>query len=61
MGEASNAEEATSLISALNVDVMFLDIHMPETSGLQLLEELTIVPEVIFTTAYDQYAVKAFE
>ncbi|MEM9680724.1 MAG: response regulator transcription factor [Bacteroidota bacterium] len=61
VGEASNAEEAKALISSLNVDLMFLDIHMPETSGLQLLEELTMVPEVVFTTAYDQYAVKAFE
>ncbi|WP_350285789.1 response regulator transcription factor [uncultured Croceitalea sp.] len=61
VGEASNAEDAKALISSLNVDVMFLDIHMPEKSGLQLLEELTMVPEVVFTTAYDQYAVKAFE
>ena len=61
VGEASNAEEAKTLISSLNVDVMFLDIHMPEKSGLQLLEELTMVPEVVFTTAYNQYAVKAFE
>ncbi len=61
VGEASNAEEAKTLIASLHVVVMFLDIHMPEKSGLQLLEELTIVPEVVFTTAYDQYAVKAFE
>jgi len=61
VGEAGNAEDAKALISSLDVDVMFLDIHMPETSGLQLLEELTMVPEVVFTTAYDQYAVKAFE
>ncbi len=61
VGEASNAEEAKSLISSLNADVLFLDIHMPEKSGLQLLDELTMVPEVVFTTAYDQYAVKAFE
>jgi two-component system LytT family response regulator len=61
VGEASNAEEAKRLISSLNADVLFLDIHMPEKSGLQLLEELTMVPEVVFTTAYDQYAVKAFE
>ncbi|MEO0507271.1 MAG: LytTR family DNA-binding domain-containing protein [Bacteroidota bacterium] len=61
VGEASNAEEASALIADMQVDVMFLDIQMPEKSGLQLLEELTMVPEVIFTTAYDQYAVKAFE
>lgn len=61
VGEASNAEEAKTLLSSLHVDVMFLDIHMPEKSGLQLLDELTMIPEVVFTTAYDQYAVKAFE
>ena len=61
VGEASNAQEASALIATMKVDVMFLDIQMPEKSGLQLLEELTMVPEVIFTTAYDQYAVKAFE
>lgn len=61
VGEASNAAEATALLESLKVDLLFLDIHMPEKSGLQLLEELTIVPEVVFTTAYDQYAVKAFE
>ena len=61
VGEASNAQEASALIADLPVDVMFLDIQMPEKSGLELLEELTMVPEVIFTTAYDQYAVKAFE
>lgn len=61
VGEARNAQEAKVLITSLNVDIMFLDIQMPEKSGLQLLEELTMVPEVVFTTAYDQYAVKAFE
>jgi two-component system LytT family response regulator len=61
VGEASNVKEAKNLISSLNADVLFLDIHMPEKSGLQLLDELTMVPEVVFTTAYDQYAVKAFE
>lgn len=61
VGEASNATEAVMLLTSLKVDLLFLDIHMPEKSGLQLLEELTMVPEVVFTTAYDQYAVKAFE
>jgi len=60
VGEASNAEEASALIADMQVDIMFLDIQMPEKSGLQLLEELTMVPEVIFTTAYDEYAVDAF-
>ena len=61
IGEAKNAQDAKTLIESKKADVLFLDIHMPEKTGIQLLEELTIVPEVIFTTAYDQYAVKAFE
>ncbi len=61
IGEASYVDEAISLIEELKPDLIFLDIHMPEKSGFDLLEELTTVPEVVFTTAYDQYAVKAFE
>ena len=61
IGEASNVDSALILIEELKPDILFLDIHMPEKSGFDLLEELTNVPDVIFTTAYDQYAVKAFE
>ena len=61
IGEASHVDEAIALIDALNPDILFLDIHMPGKSGFDLLEELTNVPDVVFTTAYDQYAVKAFE
>ena len=61
LGEAANVDEAVVLIEKERPDLIFLDIHMPEKSGFDLLEELTIVPEVVFTTAYDQYAVKAFE
>lgn len=61
IGEASHVDEAVTLIEELKPDVLFLDIHMPGKSGFDLLEELTILPEVVFTTAYDQYAVKAFE
>jgi two-component system, LytTR family, response regulator len=60
-GEAANADEAEELIRQLIPDLIFLDIQMPERSGLDLLETLDIVPEVIFTTAFDHYAVKAFE
>lgn len=60
-GEAADADEAETKILQLQPDLLFLDIQMPERSGLQLLESLEHVPEVIFTTAYDQYAVKAFE
>ena len=61
IGEAANVDEAVVLIEKDRPDLIFLDIHMPEKSGFDLLEELTVVPEVVFTTAYDQYAVKAFE
>lgn len=61
LGEAANVDEAIVLIEKEHPDLIFLDIHMPEKSGFDLLEELTVVPEVVFTTAYDQYAVKAFE
>jgi len=61
VGEAANADEAEKLIIQFQPDLIFLDIQMPERSGLELLESLEYVPEVIFTTAYDQYAVKAFE
>ncbi len=61
LGEAANVDEAIVLIENERPDLIFLDIHMPEKSGFDLLEELTVVPEVVFTTAYDQYAVKAFE
>ena len=61
VGEASNADEAEKLIAILQPEVIFLDIQMPGRSGFELLEDLKMPPEVIFTTAYDQYAVKAFE
>jgi two-component system, LytTR family, response regulator len=60
-GEAADADEAEALINTIKPDLLFLDIHLPGRSGLDLLEALDEVPEVIFTTAYDQYAVKAFE
>jgi len=61
IGEANNADKAKDLIEKTHPDIIFLDIHMPKKSGFDLLEELGAVPEVVFTTAYDQYAVKAFE
>lgn len=60
-GEATNADDAAKLIKTEQPDVIFLDIQMPGKSGFELLEELLVVPEVIFVTAYDQYALKAFE
>jgi two-component system LytT family response regulator len=60
-GEAKNADEAKGLIETNKPQVIFLDIQMPGPSGFDLLESLAEVPQVIFTTAFDEYAVKAFE
>lgn len=61
VGEAMNADEAEQMISELNPDLLFLDIQMPGRNGFQLLESLDSVPLVVFTTAYDEFAIKAFE
>ena len=61
VGEAVNAEDALNKIHELKPDLLFLDIQMPGKSGFELLEELDSVPIVVFTTAYDEYALKAFE
>ncbi len=58
---ATNAEEAISKIKELNPQLIFLDINMPEKTGFDLLEELEEAPHVIFVTAYDEFALKAFE
>src|SRR5699024_4189395 len=58
---AVNADDAHEKIRSLNPDVLFLDIQMPGKSGFELLEMLDATPKVIFTTAYDEYALKAFE
>lgn len=61
IAEAVNADDAYEKITRLNPDLLFLDIQMPGKSGFDLLEMLDRVPNVIFTTAYDEYALKAFE
>lgn len=66
VGETDNGRDALGLLSAHRPDVLFLDIHLPELDGLQVLEragqELNgSLPHVVFTTAYDAYAVHAFE
>ncbi len=61
VGEAVNAEDAISKITELNPELIFLDIQMPGKNGFEMLEELDSVPTVVFTTAYDEYALKAFE
>ena len=59
--EASNVEEGLQKIESHNPDLIFLDIQMPGKTGFDLLTELDHTPQVIFTTAYDEYALKAFE
>ncbi len=61
VGEASNIDEAHECIEALSPDVVFLDIQMPGGTGFDLLARLDHVPRIVFTTAYDQYAIKAFD
>ena len=61
VGEAMNADEAEQMVNDLNPDLLFLDIQMPGRTGFQLLESLDSAPLVVFTTAYDEFALKAFE
>lgn len=61
VGEAMNADEAEQMVNELNPDLLFLDIQMPGRTGFQLLESLDSAPLVVFTTAYDEFAMKAFE
>jgi two-component system LytT family response regulator len=61
VGEAADGAQALARINALAPDVVFMDIQMPELTGLEVLKGLTCAPQIVFTTAYDQYAVVAFE
>ena len=60
-GEACNGDEALALIAQTSPDLLLLDVQMPGLTGFDVLERLDEVPQVIFTTAYDAYAIKAFE
>lgn len=61
VGEAADGAEALKNIGTMKPDAVFMDIQMPEMTGLEVIRRLTYLPEFIFTTAYDQYAVTAFE
>ncbi len=61
LDECSSAEEAITKIEELKPDLIFLDIQMPGKNGFDVLEEIIYTPEVIFVTAYDEFALKAFE
>lgn len=61
LGASVSGKAAAEQIDELQPDVLFLDIHLPDISGVDLLHLISHQPAVIFTTAYDQYAIKAFE
>lgn len=61
VGEAADGASALARITALRPEVVFMDIQMPEMTGLEVLRRLDYLPQIVFTTAYDQYAVSAFE
>ncbi len=61
IGQAENGLAAVSLINALRPDLIFLDIQMPGLNGFEVLVRLEELPQVVFSTAFDQYALKAFE
>lgn len=61
IGEAQNGDEAIIAINEMQPDLLFLDINMPGMNGFELLKKLEEIPNVIFVTAYDEFALKAFE
>ncbi|MES1218079.1 MAG: LytTR family DNA-binding domain-containing protein [Bacteroidota bacterium] len=61
ISEAGNGRDAIQKIEELKPDLIFLDIQMPDLTGFEVIEKLSYKPNIIFTTAYEQYAIKAFE
>src|SRR5215467_3984251 len=61
IGEAINGQNGLEKVEELKPDLIFLDVQMPVFNGFEMLSHLKHQPKVVFTTAYDQYAVKAFE
>lgn len=59
--EAENAQKGIEKIEELKPDLVFLDIQMPGMTGFEMLEKLNYTPKVVFVTAYDEYAIRAFE
>jgi two-component system, LytTR family, response regulator len=61
VGEANNGVDAIKVINEFKPDLIFLDIQMPGLSGFEVLSHLDEIPQIIFSTAYDKYALQAFE
>lgn len=61
MAECKNGIEAIGIINIMQPDLIFLDVQMPGKTGFEVLQEIDFIPKVIFSTAYDKYALKAFE
>jgi two-component system LytT family response regulator len=61
VGECSNGLEGLKAVQELHPDLIFLDIQMPKVNGFEMLELLTDPPEIVFSTAFDQFAIRAFE
>lgn len=61
IGEAKNPNEGIEKIKEYQPDIIFLDIQMPGMNGFEMLQQLDEIPKVIFVTAYDEFAIKAFE
>lgn len=61
LAECANAQEGKKKIEELKPDMVFLDIEMPDKTGFEMLNEISAIPDVVFISAYDEYAIKAFE
>ena len=61
IAQCSKGKEAVKMIDEIKPDLIFLDVQMPSMTGFEVLESIEHTPKVIFSTAYDQYAIKAFE
>jgi two-component system LytT family response regulator len=60
-GECDNGSDAVTMINEIEPEVVFMDIQMPEMTGIEVIDHLEKLPHIVFSTAYDEYAIKAFE
>ncbi|GAB4116580.1 MAG: LytTR family transcriptional regulator DNA-binding domain-containing protein [Thermoflexibacter sp.] len=61
IGEATHGQEGIAMIESLRPDLIFLDIEMPAMNGFEMLAQVQFMPKVVFATAFDEYAIRAFE